>query len=183
MKRIAVSLCFIINMIMWVGLFAQENDCKAEKSTQNSLTVQNSVQEWTNDTQQFVGVWSLERTIVDSNGVEKIVHPGTFMVVHPNAAYTIFVYTDVGALITSQGNIIVESSDVYIEVISQHMNSSLIGISNRIDYKINANSLHKSFWIEKDRQGGDYKRQVNETWKRACIPVIVTYDDSGAYPI
>ena len=188
MKRIVVSLYFIISMIMSVGLLAQEKGSVVQNSSENSIPSQNKdsmkvEQKWTNDYQQFVGIWSLERTIVDSEGKEKIVHPGTFMVVNPNSSYTIFVYTDLGAVITSQGNIIVESTDNYIEVISQHMNSSLIGVSNRIEYKINAYTLNKSFWIEKDKQGGDYKRQVNETWKRACIPVIVTYDDSGAYPI
>ena len=117
-------------MVMYGGLLAQNNDTNVEKSPQKSDSL--NVQKWTNAVERFVGVWSLERTSVDADGVEKKIYPGTFMVVHPNASYTIFVSTDVGAVITSQGIVLIESSDVLIEVISQHVNSSLVGVSNRI---------------------------------------------------
>lgn len=187
MKKIVLSLCLITSMVMSVGLVAQNNDTIVNKSIDNPQSAEevntNKKSEWTNSFELFVGVWSLERTVVDAEGKENEIHPGTFMVVHPNASYTIFVSTDVGAVITSQGNIMIQSSDVYVEVISQHVNSSLIGIANRIDYKLGIDYLHKSFWVEKDREGGDYKREVTETWKRATIPVIIMFDDSGAYPI
>ncbi len=171
MKKIVLSLCFVISIVMCGGLVAQNNDPKENKSTKDSINVDK--QEWTNPIERLIGVWSLEKTIVDDKGEEKKVHPGTFMVVHPNASYTIFVHCDIGAIITSQGTIIIESSDQFIEVISRHVNSYFVGISNRIDYKLDHTYLYKSFWVEKDADGGDFKRQVNETWKRGTMPVIV----------
>ena len=168
MKKIVVSLCFVISIVVCGGLVAQNNDTIVNKTTDSS-----DVQKWTNPIERFIGVWSLERTTLDDEGKEKKIHPGTFMVVHPNASYTIFVHCDLGAIITSQGNIIIESTDQYVEVISQHVNSSLIGISNRIDYKLDATCLHKSFWVEKDKDGGDFKRQLSETGKRGTMPDII----------
>ena len=173
MKRIVVSLCFIISMVMCGTLVAQNTDAKEKKSTDNIISRQDSVKEWTNSPERFIGVWSLEQTIVDDEGKEQKVHPGTFMVVHPNASYTIFVHCDIGAVITSQGNIIIESSDQYVEVISRHVNTSFIGISHRIEYRLDPTTLYKSFWVEKNKKGDDYKRQVDEVWKRAILPEII----------
>lgn len=181
MKKVVVSFCFIVSMVMCGGLVAQNIDTSVIKSPQKSDSL--NVQKWTNAVERFVGVWSLERTSVDANGVEKKIYPGTFMVVHPNASYTIFVATDVGAVITSQGIVLIESSDVLIEVISQHVNSSLVGVSNRIDYKLGTDYLYKSFWVEKDKYGDEYERQVEETWKRAKMPVPGDFNDSEAFPI
>ena len=176
MKRIVLSLCFIISMVMCGGIIAQ-NNTNENKPTQNLISPKDSSsvnnKEWTNPIERLIGVWSLEKTIVSDEGEEKKVYPGTFMVVHPNASYTIFVHCDIGAVITSQGTIIIESSDQFIEVISRHVNSYFVGISNRIDYKLDPTYLYKSFWVEKDEDGGDFKRQVNETWKRGTMPVIV----------
>ncbi|MGV8963311.1 MAG: DUF4488 domain-containing protein [Candidatus Saccharimonadaceae bacterium] len=186
MKKVIVSFCFIISMVMCGGIVAQNNNAKVEKSKDNpsSISDPDSIknQKWINQFERFVGVWSLERTIVDANGDELKDYPGTFMVVHPNSSYVIFVNTDVGAVITSEGVILVEASDQYLEVISQHMNKYLIGLSNRIEYKLTPTYLHKSFWIEKDRQGGEYKRQVNETWKRATM-AVGEYENNPAFPI
>lgn len=186
MRKIIVSFCFIISTVMCSGIVAQNINANIEKSNENpsSTTASDSVnaQKWTNQVERFVGVWSLENTVVDDKGVERKVYPGTFMVVHPNASYVIFVSTNVGAVITSEGIIIVETTDEYLEVISKHMNRSLIGVSNRIDYKLTPTYLTKSFWIEKDRQGGLYNRQVNETWKRATMPVV-EYKNNPAFPI
>lgn len=177
MKRTISTLCFIISIAMCCGLVAQNNDAELDKTSEGLLLSGNSdsdrTTEWVNSIKPFVGVWSLENTVEDEDGNKEKVYPGTFIAVHEDAAYTIFVHTNVGAVITSQGNIIVDSPDVFIEVISHHVNSSLVGVSNRIDYKIDSNYLHKSFWIEKDRFGDDYKRQVNETWKRAKMPLVV----------
>ena len=177
MKKIVVSLCFIISMVMCVGLVAQNNDIKESKLTENPLSPKDSAsntgQKWTNPIEGLIGVWSLERTIEDVEGSMKKFYPGTFMVVHPNGSYTIFVHCDIGAIITSQGTIIIESSDHYIEVISHHVNAYFVGISNRIDYKLGPVYLHKSYWVEKDRSGGDLKRQVDEVWKRGVMPEIV----------
>lgn len=181
MKRIIVSLSLIISMVMCGGLFAQNNDTKVDKSQQKSDSI--DIHKWTNAIERFVGVWSLEKSVVDEKGEVKIVYPGTFMIVNFDASYIIFVHTDVGAVITSRGNIIIDSPDVYIEVISLHVNSSLIGISNRIEYKLDPNYLHKSFWIEKDRKGGDYKREVNETWKRATMATEGTFENNPGFPI
>ena len=180
MKKIVISLCFIISMVMSVGLIAQNNDANVEKAPQKS---DNNNPEWVNPIERLVGVWSLERTCVNDEGVEMKIYPGTFMVVSPNASYTIFVATDVGAVITSQGVAIVDSPDVIIEVISQHVNSSLIGVSNRIDFKLDSTYLHKSFWIEKDKYGDDYERQVKETWKRGKMPVSGKPEKGDAFPI
>ena len=186
MKKVVVSLCLITCMVMCGGLVAQNNTAKREKSIVKPPTPVKpdtvNTAKWANSIAQFIGVWSLERTLETAGEKDKTVHPGTFMVVHPDASYTIFVYTDEGAVITSQGNILVESPEEYVEVISRHVNSSLVGMSNRIDYKLNPTYLHKSFWIEKDKFGGDYKRQVNETWKRAKMHVG-EFDDSEGYPI
>ena len=177
MKKIVVSFCFIISMVMCGGLVAQNNDAKVIKSTENPISPQDSickeVKEWTNPVDRFIGVWSLERTVKDDDGVEKKVHPGTFMVIHPNASYTIFVHCDIGAIITSQGHIIIESSENYIEVISRHVNNSFVGISNRVTYRLDPSTLYKSFWVEKDRKGGEVKRQVDEVWKRGSMPEII----------
>lgn len=187
MKRLIICLCFIINMVMSGGIIAQSSDTKVEKSTENPLppngTEANNMNKWRNTIEPFIGVWSLERTILDAEGAKKDICPGTFMVINSNAAYTIFVYTDGGAIITSQGVILVDSSDEYIEVISQHVNKSLIGKSNRIDYKLGPNYLNKSFWIEKDKYGEDYNRQVDETWKRAKIPAEGEFRNDPAFPI
>ena len=177
MKKIVVSLCFIISMVMCGELVAQNNDIKEIKSTENPISPQDSVtskvKEWTNPIDRFIGVWSLEKTVVNDDGEEKKIHPGTFMVVHPNASYTIFVHCDIGAVITSQGNIIIESSERYIEVISRHVNPSFVGISNRINYRLEPSTLYKSFWVERDRAGGEVKRQVDEVWKRGTMPEII----------
>lgn len=186
MKRLIISLCFIISMVMFGGIVAQNNNIKTEKLTENSLLPKDSdsnVDEWENSIEPLVGVWSLVRTIDDTDGKKKDICPGTFMVIHADASYTIFVYTDAGAIITSQGVIIVDSPNVFIEVISQHVNNSLVGISNRIEYKLDFNYLHKSFWIEKDKYGDDYEREVKETWKRARIPAAGEYEDNPAFPI
>ena len=186
MKRIIVSLCFIISMVICVGLVGQNNDTKVQKSTEDSLSEANqdsiNINKWKNPFEQFVGVWCLERTRVDAKGEETKVHPGTFMVVHPDASYTIFVYTDMGAVITSQGNILIKSFDEYIEVIAQHVNSSMVGISNRINYKLGPTYLLKSFWVAKDKEGEDYNREVNETWVRAKMPEG-EYESTDAFPI
>lgn len=171
MKRVVVSLCFFISVMMSVGLVAQNNDRRVEKSTVDTLEQDNlniiNYNQWRNPIEQFIGVWSLERTITDAEGKEKKVHPGTFMVVNSNASYTIFVYTDKGAVITSEGNILIKSSNEYIEVIARHVNSSMVGKSNVIEYTIGPTYLHKSFWVEKDKEGQDYNREVEETWVRA----------------
>ena len=88
-----------------------------------------------------------------------------------------------GTYITSQGVILVDSSYEFIEVISHHMNKSLIGVSNRVDYKLDSNYLHKSFWIGKDKYGNDYNDQIEETWKRAKMPVVGDYRNNPAFPI
>ena len=177
MKRIIVSICFIISMVMCGALVAQNIDNIEKKPSKSLILSQDSVneniKEWTNSPERFIGIWSLERTSMNEDGEEQKVHPGTFMVVHPDASYTIFVHCDIGAVITSQGNIIIESSDEYVEVISHHVNASFVGVSNRIDYKFDHSNLYKSFWVEKDREGDDYKRQVEEVWKRGVIPHIV----------
>lgn len=187
MKKIVVSLCFIMSMVMCGALVAQDNDTKIIKPTDRPILLQKldtvRTPDWVNPIERFVGVWSLERTIVDADGKEKKVYPGTFMVVSPNASYTIFVATDVGAVITSQGVVIIDSPDVLVEVISHHVNSSLVGVSNRIDYTIDFNYLHKSFWIEKDKYGDDYERQVNETWKRGKMPIPGEFDNGEGFPI
>ena len=177
MKKIAVSLYFIISMVICGGLVAQNNDIKENKQIENPVSPQvpesDNAKMWRNSFERLTGVRSLEKTIVDDNGEEKKFHPGTFMIVHPDASYTIFVHCDAGAIITSQGSIIIESSDQYVEVISHHVNKYFIGVSNSIDYKLGPVYLHKSFWVDRDREGGDYKRQVNEVWKRGAIPEII----------
>ena len=185
MKTIIVSICFITSMVMCGGLVAQSNDAKVVKSATDtlSLTPQDDINEWDNPFELFVGVWSLERTVEDAEGKETKIYPGTFMIVHSDAAYTIFVNTDVGAVITSQGNILIASPDVYLEVISQHVNSSLVGVSNRIEYKLNADYLYKTFWIERDIHGDEYKREVKETWKRAKMPIAGMHEDNPGFPI
>lgn len=177
MKRIVVSVCFIVSMVLCGGLVAQNIDIIEKKPNKNLILSQDSVneniKEWTNSPERFIGIWSLEQTSMNEDGKKHKVHPGTFMVVHPDASYTIFVHCDIGAVITSQGNIIIESSDEYVEVISHHVNASFVGVSNRIEYKLDPTSLYKSFWVEKDREGDDYKRQVEEVWKRGAIPEII----------
>lgn len=185
MKTIIVSLCFITSMVMSGSLVAQNSDTNEVRLDENisAQTDLNDVNEWDNPFELFVGVWSLERTVENAEGVETKVYPGTFMIVHSDAAYTIFVNTEVGAVITSQGNILIASPDVYLEVISQHVNSSLIGVSNRIEYKLNSDYLYKTFWIERDIHGDEYKREVKETWKRAKMPIAGMHEDNPGFPI
>lgn len=173
MKRIVVSICFIISMVTYGGLVAQDIDSMEKNLNSNLISQQDSTKEWTNSIERFIGVWSLEQTSLNEEGEEHKIHPGTFMVVHPDGSYTIFVHCDIGAVITSQGNIIIESFDEYVEVVSNHVNASLIGISNRIEYKLDHTNLYKSFWVEKDREGDDFKREVEEVWKRGVVPQIV----------
>ena len=189
MKRLVVSLFFITCMVMYGGLLAQDNDTNEVKSVENAVenvfsqTDQDSINEWDNPFELFVGVWSLERTVKDAEGNETKIYPGTFMIVHPDAAYTIFVNTEVGAVITSQGNILIASPNVYLEVISRHVNNSMVGISNRVEYRLSSDYLHKSFWIEKDIHGDEYKREVEESWKRAKMPVAGMHEDNPGFPI
>lgn len=183
MKKVIFSFCLIVSMVMWGESFAQTNTANAKQTASSSSyqrTDSTGFNEWVNPIDRFVGVWSLERSRTDS---DKKMFPGTFMVVHPDGSYTIFVHTGLGAVITSQGNIIVDSSDVYVEVISHHVNNSLVGVSNRIDYEINSDYLHKSFYIEKDKYGDLYGREVEETWKRAKMPVKGEFNESDAFPI
>lgn len=186
MKKIIISLGFIISLLLSGAVTAQNNDNKSSTSAANALPeneTEITEQEWENSIEPFVGVWSLEKSSVDEQEEERTAYPCTFMVISSNATYSIFVYIDGDAIITSQGVILVDSSDEYIEVITHHVNNSLIGGTNRIDYTLTLNYLQKSFWIEKDRHGGDFKRQVNETWKRARIPAPGEYKDNPALPI
>ena len=187
MKRLAICLCFIISMVMSNGVIAQTNDANVEKSTESPVPPKGlegaSINKWRNSIEPFVGVWSLEKTMLDNENRDKDVCLGTFMIINSDASYSIFVSIDGLAVITSQGVILVDSSYEFIEVISHHVNESLIGVSNRIDYKLDADYLEKSFWIEKDKLGHDYKRQVNETWKRAKMPAPGEYDNNPAFPI
>ena len=185
MKTIIASICFITSMVMCGGVVAQNTDTKEVKSTEKIISQEDleSINKWDNPFELFVGVWSLERTAENAEGKEMKVYPGTFMIVNTDASYTIFVHTDVGAVITSQGNILIASPSVYLEVISQHVNNSLIGISNRIEFKLNTDYLYKSFWIEKDIHGDEYKREVKETWKRAIMPVVGMHEDNPGFPI
>lgn len=185
MKTIIVSIWFFTSMVMCGGLVAQNNDTNEVRLDENIpiQTELNEINEWDNPFEPFVGVWSLEKSVENKEGMDSKIYPGTFMIVHSDAAYTIFVNTDVGAVITSQGNILIESPEVYVEVISQHVNNSMIGISNRVEYQIDFDYLHKSFWIEKDIHGDEYKREVNETWKRAKMPVAGSYEDNPGFPI
>ncbi|MDD2552082.1 MAG: DUF4488 domain-containing protein [Dysgonamonadaceae bacterium] len=185
MKRLIICLGFIISMLM-SGVVTAQNDNELNKSAKNSLQEKDreiTAQKWENSIEPFVGVWSLEKSSIDDQEEEITAYPCTFMVINSNATYTIFVYIDGDAIITSQGVILVDSSDEYIEVITYHVNKSLIGVSNRIDYTLTLKYLNKSFWIEKDRHGGDFKRQVNETWKRARIPAPGEYENNPAFPI
>lgn len=187
MKRLAICLCFIISMVVSSGVNAQNNAAKAVKSSESPVPPVRlesaTINKWKNSVEPFVGVWSLEGVVLDDESKEQDICLGTFMIINADASYTIFVYMDGGAFITSQGVILVDSSYEYIEVISHHMNKSLVGVSNRIDYKLDADYLNKSFWIEKDKLGHDYKRQVNETWKRAKMPAPGEYDNNPAFPI
>lgn len=186
MKNLIICLGIIITVLMSGAVTAQNSDNKLNSSATNSLPKDDSQiaePKWQNSIESFVGVWSLEKSSLDEQEKEMNVYPCTFMVINPNAAYTIFVYIDGDVVITSQGVILVDSSDEYIEVITHHVNNSLVGVSNRIDYTLGLRYLNKSFWIEKDRHGGDFKRQVNETWKRARIPAPGEYEDNPAFPI
>ena len=81
MKKIAVSLYFIISMVICGGLVAQNNDIKENKQIENPVSPQvpetDNAKMWRNSFERLVGVWSLEKTIVDDNGEEKKFHPGT----------------------------------------------------------------------------------------------------------
>ena len=175
MKNIIAILCFALITLAYGSVFAHKNVVQ----TSSPIAEQSDLNQYNTDTfdtteltiAPFVGVWVLERTVEDADGQPKNVYPGTFMIIHNDAAYTIFVHTDLGAVITSQGRIIVESDNVFIEDIKHHVNKSLIGVSNKIDYELNFGYLQKSFWIEKDLHGNESERKVNETWKRATMPV------------
>lgn len=187
MKRLAICLCFIVGMMVGGGIFAQDNDTIVVQSTEKPLPVNgaegNVMSKWKNSIDPFVGVWTLEKTILDADGENMDVCSGTFMIIDSDASYTIFVWYDGGTYITSQGVILVDSSYEFIEVISHHMNKSLIGVSNRVDYRLDSNYLHKSFWIGKDKYGNDYNDQIEETWKRAKMPVVGDYRNNPAFPI
>ena len=174
MKNIIIITCFIFSFVMYGGLIAQNNNAKSEKSIDTSPSIiepyKSNTNKKFNSIDPFVGVWSLEKTVLNSFGQKKNVYLGTFMVVNSDGTYTIFVYTNEGGVITSSGRITVESSTVYLEKITQHVNGSLVGTTNRIDYMFGYNTLYKSFWIEKDSRGRDYQRQENEVWKRLNMP-------------
>lgn len=185
MKTIIASICFFTSLVMCSGVVAQNNHTDDIISNERNISQKDldSINEWDNPFEMFVGVWSLERTVENAEGKEMKTYPGTFMIVHSDAAYTIFVNTDIGAVITSQGNILIASPQVYLEVISQHVNSSLVGVSNRIEYKLSSDYLYKSFWIEKDIHGDEYKREVKETWKRAKMPIAGEHEGNPGFPI
>lgn len=176
MKRITVSLCFIISMVMCVGLIAQNNDTIVEKSTENlPPPVEPELNHIIYDVDSvapFVGVWALVRMAVDNVGQTRVVYTGHYMVVDSSGKYTIFVGNMSGAVITSEGYILVESPSVYIEQIDRSMNRYLNGRSNRIDYKLENDCLQKSFFIEKDDLDGHHSRQEQETWRRVSMPQV-----------
>ena len=98
MKRLAICLCFIVGMMVGGGIFAQDNDTIVVQSTDKPLPVNvaecNVMSKWKNSIDPFVGVWTLEKTILDADGENMDVCSGTFMIIDSDASYTIFVWYD-----------------------------------------------------------------------------------------
>ena len=167
-------MCFIISIFMCGGLVAQNNNTKAVKSKEipPAIIEPDAInnREWTNSDHPFAGVWSLEKVITNDLGDRQIVYPGICMVVHPDATYNIFAFTNGGGVITSTGEIILESPTVYVEKVISQMNSSLIGMTVKIDYVLENDYLIKSFRYEEYGDDPNYRKLENETWKRMRKP-------------
>lgn len=117
-----------------------------------------------------MGLWILERNIVDPQGNKSTVYPGNFKMITLEGSYTIFVYTRDGGLITSEGEVILESDSTYIERIKYNLNTTLNGKEVKQKYKIANDRLYKMFFIEKNSLGSDYNTWETEVWKRVVLP-------------
>ena len=121
---------------------------------------------------RLIGLWILERAIMDNNGNKIVVYPGNFKIVTPDGHYTIFVYNNRGGLITSEGDVVIDSDSTYIEKIKYNLNTTLNNKEVRQLYKIVDNKLHQTFFIERNNFGGDYNRWETEVWKRVELPEV-----------
>ena len=185
MKKIIIITCFIFSFVTYGGLIAQNNNAKSEKSIDTSPSTiepyKSNTNKKFNSIDPFVGVWTLESKVVDNLGKVGPTYPGYFMVVDSDGSYKIFVYNNrSGGILTSEGKMVVESNNVLIEHIKHHINFSLIGKSNRIEYKVENDRYYKTFFIEKDMIGGEYNRQEHEIWKRVRMPEV---DNSRTQPM
>ena len=144
MKKFIIITCFIASFVMC--------NKQVEKPSENEL--QDS---------ELVGIWTSESKLVDSLGQLAPYYSGYFMIVHSDGSYKMFDYNNMnGGNLTSEGTMVVESDDILIEHIKHHTYSSLIGKSNRIEYKIENDRFYKTFSVENDI--------YHETWRRVRMP-------------
>ena len=66
----------------------------------------------------LVGLWILERSLVDNNGNKITVYPGNFMKIDLDGSFTFFLHTPQGGFIVNEGKITLESDEIYVEKIS-----------------------------------------------------------------
>lgn len=173
-RMLFLSLCFIISMLMCDGIFAQSIDKKSSRHYVDPLPplppppprepdhINYIVYDKPLDA--FAGVYTLQKTVSDNLGLERIIYPGTFMIIHPDSTYTIFDFNITGGDITSRGKVNVQSISLYTDEVTQHVDSSLVGTRIKVKKGVKANLLERFSNNVKD------STQQKEIWERAALP-------------
>ena len=113
----------------------------------------------------LVGIWALEREIVDNNGNKMNIYAGNFMLIKPDGSFTFFSYSPQGVFIYNEGKITLESTTNYIETIEFNTNRALIGQKARLNFKIEENRLYKTVFFENNKI-------ETEVWRRIERPSV-----------
>lgn len=113
----------------------------------------------------LVGLWILERSLVDNNGNKITVYPGNFMKIDLDGSFTFFLHTPQGGFIVNEGKITLESDEIYVEKIEYNTDESYIGKELKQKFKIENKRLYKTLYKE-----NDINYQASEVWRRVERP-------------
>lgn len=83
-----------------------------------------------------------------------------------NGSFKTFKVLGNKTIITGEGNFDVVTDDYYIENITNHLNTTLIGKSQKTEYRLEDNMLYVKFFVEKSNLGTDLNMWYEEVWER-----------------
>lgn len=83
-----------------------------------------------------------------------------------NGSFKTFIVSQNKTIITGEGNFDEVTDDYYIETITNHTNTTLIGKSQKMEYRLEDNMLYVKFFIEKSNLGTDLNMWYEEVWER-----------------
>lgn len=86
-----------------------------------------------------------------------------------NGSFKTFNVVENKTSISGEGSFEVVSDDTYIETITNHMNTTLIGKSQKMEYRLEGNMLYVKFFIEKSNLGTDLNMWYEEVWERVDL--------------